>query len=91
MAVLAAIISKKLINKLEHRLPAYTVGALVAELLMVIGYYLYSVILFGGFTAGLASLAGNLVQGAFGFIAGIVFVQVIHRSGIMNRIGAYSA
>ena len=61
---------------------AYLIGATVAELVMVAGYFGYACLLLGKGLAAASSIPGNLVQGVFGVVVSAVLVQVLHGWGI---------
>ena len=87
IAVAAALISRS--EKL--RLPAYIAGAAAGEVIMVGGYYLYAALLLGkSFAGAAASVPGNLVQGAFGLVCGVVIIRIIARTRVLSRFGAYA-
>lgn len=50
--------------------------ALLAELVMVLGYFLFETILYGAGTAAVA-IPFNLAQAAFGAVAGIILIKII--------------
>ena len=67
VAYLIFIVIKKAFNK---NLPALILGGIVAELIMVAGYFLYACLIMGEGIAAAASIPGNLVQGLIGVIIG---------------------
>ena len=63
--------------KLDKRpLSGQILAGFLAELLMVLGYYLFEGILYG-FGAALASVPFNAVQGAMGLALGLLLVRVL--------------
>lgn len=91
IAVAAALISRRLLTAFPKRkLPAYTLGAIAGELIMVVGYALYDGIIFGsGFFAALCGI-GNIVQGVGGVIAGVAIIQALSAAGVTRKIHAYA-
>lgn len=67
MALIAAIIIKK-----GDTLPKKITAAALAEIIMIVGYYFYAVILGAGFIAAVQTIAGNAVQGIFGAVVGVL-------------------
>ena len=64
-----------------------TLSAISAELVMMLGYTVYSVILLSGNIYGaLASLPGNLIQGAFGVIIALVIMIPLEKTGVVRRL-----
>ncbi len=92
IAVAAALICRALLAKLT-KLPtaAYAVSALVGEIIMVGGYYIYAALLLGkSFAGALASVPGNLVQGAFGIVCGVIIIRVIAKTHVLNKFSTYA-
>ncbi len=92
IAVAAALICRALLKKSQKlAFPAYIASAAVGEIIMVGGYYLYAALLLGkSFSGAAASLPGNLVQGAFGVVCGVVIIRIIARTKVLNRFGSYA-
>ncbi|MCM1166709.1 MAG: ECF transporter S component [Lachnospiraceae bacterium] len=93
MAVTAALIVKAFLKKsAKLRFAGFAVSGLAAELIMVGGYYLYEAALLGyGFLGALGGVFGNCVQGVFGLVFGVIFVQVVAKTGVLKKLGAYAA
>ena len=92
IAVAAALICHALLKKSQKRvLPAYIASAVVGEIIMVGGYYLYAALLLGkSFEGAWASVPGNLVQGAFGIVCGVVIIRIIAKTNVLNKFGTYA-
>ncbi len=92
IAVAAALICRALLKKSQKlAFPAYIASAAVGEIIMVGGYYLYAALLLGkSFAGAAASVPGNLVQGAFGVVCGVVIIRIIARTKVLNRFGTYA-
>lgn len=92
IAVAAALICRAIASKSDKlRLPAYILGAAVGEIIMVGGYYLYSATFLGkGFAGAAASVPGNLVQGVFGLVCGVVIIKIIAKTRVLSRFNAYA-
>ncbi|MBQ2677027.1 MAG: ECF transporter S component [Clostridia bacterium] len=56
---------------------ARIVSGVAAELVMVLGYFVYAWLILGEGLAAAASIPGNLVQGLFGIIAACLIIQII--------------
>ena len=67
-----------------------TVGALVsgvvAEIIMVAGYFGYAALLLGKGIGAAASIPGNLVQGTVGLVAGFLLLQVARRTHLEEKV-----
>ncbi len=85
--VIAVIALLKLGNKRSNKLrPVFTIiGAVVAEVIMVCGYFIFDTVLYG-FAGAAASLSGNIIQGAVSVVAGLSIMAVLERSGMMKHI-----
>jgi len=92
IAVAAALICRAMLKRLKKAIiPAYIVSALAGEIIMVGGYYLYAALLLGkSFAGAAASVPGNLVQGAFGLVCGVVIIRIIAKTKVLNKFETYS-
>lgn len=62
------------------------IGAIAAEVVMVVGYFLYAWLLLGnGASAALTSILPNLVQGAVGVVGGMALTEVLGRLPVFGR------
>ena len=68
----------KLINKRIGKLPSQIIGAVLAEIVMVLGYYVFEGFMYG-FVPSAVNIPANAVQGAAGLILGIVLVKVFEK------------
>ncbi|MBR5139763.1 MAG: ECF transporter S component [Clostridia bacterium] len=71
----------KLMSKKIGKLPAQLIGALLAEILMVMGYFVFEGFLYG-FAPSVVNIPANAVQGAAGIIAGLVLIKVFQKANI---------
>jgi len=69
----------RLLHKKVGNTARYVVGAVIAELWMSLGYFVFEGFLYG-FLASLPNLPVNLVQGAAGLLAGVLLAKVFERS-----------
>ncbi|MCR4647284.1 MAG: ECF transporter S component [Oscillospiraceae bacterium] len=65
------------LTKKWHSFPSRIAAAIVAELIMVIGYAVFEGFLYGSFASAIASLSGNLVQGIFGAAASVTLYELL--------------
>ena len=61
-------------------------GAVIGELLMVGGYFLYESFVLGVGTAAVASIPANLIQGAVSVAAGVAAAVLLERGGVMKHL-----
>lgn len=92
IAVAAALICRALLKKVtKFPTAAYIVSSLVGEMIMVGGYYLYAALLLGkSFAGAAASVPGNLIQGAFGMICGVVIIRIVARTKVLSKFATYA-
>lgn len=68
----------KLMNRKIGKLSSQIIGALLAEIVMVLGYFVFEGVIYG-FLLSAVNIPANAVQGAAGLILGIVLVKVFER------------
>ena len=68
----------RLMNKRIGRLPSQIIGAVLAEVVMVSGYYVFEGFMYG-FIPSAVNVPANAVQGAVGMVLGIVLVKVFEK------------
>ncbi len=56
--------------KKKNHLPMAIFGSLLAEIIMIAGYFVYDAFILGYGLASAANIPGNCIQGAFGILAG---------------------
>ncbi len=84
MAFAVSLLFKKL-SKINE-IVAAGVCALIAEAIMVTGYFLYEIPLYG-LPSAVAGMPGNLLQASFGFVCSIVlYVALSKNKYIKNQI-----
>lgn len=93
IGVAAALILRAMVKKSDKlKLAGYVTGSAVGEIIMVGGYYLYAALLLGkSFEGALASVPGNLVQGAFGIICGVIIIQILEKTKVLSKVRTYLA
>ena len=82
MAIAAYFGFRFLQNKVTN-ISARIVSGLVAELIMVFGYYVFEGFLYG-FGASLVNIPANAVQGVAGLIIGTILVKIFEKSKIIK-------
>lgn len=61
-------------------------GALVAEAIMVLGYFVYAGAILGNGLSAAASIPGNLVQAVFGLAAALILVQILEKAKALPQV-----
>ena len=82
MAIAAYFGFRFLQNKVTN-ISARIVSGIVAELIMVFGYYVFEGLLYG-FGASLVNIPANAVQGVAGLIIGTILVKIFEKSKIIK-------
>lgn len=92
MSSLAAVIMRVFVKRSPRlRLVGFFVSGLAAEVFMVSGYFLYETAFMGfNFAAAFGGVIRSSVQGAFGLVLGVILIQVIARTGVLKKLGAYA-
>ena len=57
------------------------IGAIVAEIIMAAGYYVFEGFLYG-FSASLVNIPANLIQAVAGFVVGMLLIDIFKKSKI---------
>lgn len=66
-----------------HRVLRSVVSAVLAEIVMVGGYYLFEATFLGlGFVGAAAGIVSNLVQAAFGIVCAVLIKAIIDKKGL---------
>ena len=80
LMALVAYFGFRMLHKKIRNLPARILSGFTAEVLMVLGYFVYASLLLGNGWAAAASIPGNIVQGVFGIIAGLTLLKAAEKS-----------
>ena len=73
--------SFKLMSKKIGKLPSQIIGALLAEIWMILGYFIFEGFLYG-FGASLINIPANAVQGVAGIVIGIILIKFFEKAHI---------
>ena len=71
-AVLFVSLTKKFI---KSKPVCYIISAVLAELIMVLGYFLYELCLYG--SGAVAAIPANLIQGGFAVVVGVFVIRLL--------------
>ena len=61
--------------------PAQLIGAMIAELIMTVGYYVFEGLLYG-FLPSLVNIPANAIQGVAGFVIGLALIKAFEKANI---------
>lgn len=81
MALIAYFGFKILQNKIGN-LPSRIISGIVAEVIMVLGYFVFEGFLYG-FIPSIVNIPANAMQGLAGIILGIIIIKVFEKNRIM--------
>ena len=71
----------KLLNKKIGNLPSRIISGIVAEIVMILGYFVFEGFLYG-FIPSAVNIPANGVQGIAGLIIGVILIKVFEKSKI---------
>ena len=81
LMALIAFYGFKLLNKKIGNLPSRIVSGIVAEIVMILGYFVFEGFLYG-FIPSAVNIPANGVQGIAGLIIGVILMKVFEKSKI---------
>ena len=81
LMALIAFYGFKLLHKRLGNLPSRIISGVLAEVLMVLGYFVFEGFLYG-FAPSLVNIPANAVQGVAGIIVGIVLIKIFEKAKI---------
>ena len=70
------------LHKKTGPLPARIIGGVLAELLMILGYFVFEGFLYG-FIPSLVNIPPNGVQGVAGLLLGMVLIKIFEKSKVL--------
>ncbi len=76
-------------SKKKHPRIRFIVSAVIAEVFMVAGYYLYEAIAIGeGFVTAFSGVVGNTMQGIVGVAGSYFLIELLSRTDVFRLYGA---
>ena len=78
---------KDLFWQVQSEAGGYVVSGIVAEVIMVAGYFGYAALLLGKGIGAAASIPGNLVQAVMGLAIGLILFFLLKRSKALDKLG----
>lgn len=84
LMALIAFFGFKLLNKKIGNLVSRIISGVVAEITMILGYFLFEGLLYG-FVPSMVNIPANGVQGAAGIIVGILLIKAFEKSKLMSE------
>lgn len=74
----------KLLEKKLGKLPSRIIGGVLAEGLMVAGYFVFEGFLYG-FAPSVVNIPANAIQGVAGIIVGVILIKVFEKANITSE------
>lgn len=71
----------KLLSKKCGKLWSRIISGIVAEIIMILGYFVFEGIMYG-FAASIVNIPANAVQGAAGLVLGVILAKIFEKSKI---------
>ena len=84
LMALIAFYGFKLLHKKAGNLASRVISGIVAEIIMILGYFLFEGLLYG-FVPSMVNIPANGVQGIAGLIVGILLIKVFEKTKLMNK------
>ena len=81
LMALVAFYGFRLFNKKLHNLTARIICGIIAEIIMVFGYFVFEGFMYG-FVPSLVNIPANGVQGIAGLIIGVVLIKIFEKTKI---------
>ena len=83
LMALVAFVFAKILSKKIGLLASQLIGGILAEILMILGYFVFEGILYG-FAPSSINIPANAIQGVFGIVLGIILIKVIEKSNLLR-------
>ena len=81
LMALAAFYIYKLLSKKINNLVSRLISAFAAEVIMILGYYVFEGFMYG-FGASLVNMPANIIQGTAGLVLGSVLIKIFEKTTI---------
>ena len=75
----------KLLSPKIGKLPSQLIGAVLAEILMVLGYYVFEGFLYG-FIPAAVNIPANAVQGVAGIVIGLLLIKALEKAKLTDKV-----
>ena len=82
---LTAFACFKLMSKNIGKLPSQLIGGVLAEAVMIMGYFIFEGFLYG-FASSLVNIPFNAVQGVVGLTVGIILIKIFEKTKLTNML-----
>lgn len=85
LVALAAYLLIKAFGKIKNKTVAYVISGVIAELIMVGGYYVFEGFMYG-WKASLVNIPLNSIQAVAGIVCATILVAVINKTGVLKKL-----
>ena len=72
-----------------NKIVAYVISGVVAEIVMIVGYFLYESTLLGYGLAAAASIGSNAIQGGTCLVLGVAAILLLESTKAVNQVKNY--
>ena len=83
LMTLAAIGVFRLLSKTLRDLPSRIISGIAAEIVMILGYFLFEGFIYG-FEPSIVNIPANAVQGALGVLIGAILISIFEKQHLTN-------
>ena len=80
---LAAFTCLKMMSKRIGKLPSQIIGAVLSEIVMVMGYFVFEGFIYG-FAPSLINIPANATQGVAGAVIGVILIKVFEKARLAD-------
>ena len=81
LMALITFYSFKFLHKKTGNLPSRIISGLLAEMMMILGYYIFEGFMYG-FIASAVNIPANAIQGIAGLILGVILIKIFEKTHI---------
>jgi uncharacterized membrane protein len=85
MALLASVLNRMVFRTSAKRVPSLAIGAITAEIFMILSYFAYGTLIMGE-AAALSSIPLNALQGVFGAVSSVSLAMLLTANKSIERI-----
>lgn len=85
LVALVAYLLIKAFGKINNKAVAYALSGIIAELVMIGGYYVFEGFMYG-FVESAVNIAPNCVQAVAGIVCATLLIAVINKTGVMKKL-----
>ncbi len=80
---LVAFLCFNLMNKRFGKLTSQIIGGILAEIVMIMGYFVFEGLMYG-FSPSVVNIPANAIQGVAGIVVGTVLIKVFEKAKLTN-------